>query len=100
MELTRWDPSTLMNGLLEDVWSPLALRQSTRPFEADVVELGEEIRVTAELPGVKRDDLDLTLENNVLTISGEKKDRRANDNEGTRHHLMERCNNRKRPPQI
>lgn len=88
MELTRYEPARLMNDLLDEFWSPF--RQTMRPFEADVVELGDEIRVTAELPGIDPDDLDLTLDNNVLTISGQKReDTEAAENDG-RYHLMER----------
>lgn len=88
MELTRYEPARLMNDLLDDLWSPF--RQTMRPFEADVVELGDEIRVTAELPGVTQENLDVTLENNVLTISGEKReDTEATEKDG-RYHLMER----------
>lgn len=81
-------PAGLMNELLDEVWSPF--RQTMRPFEADVVELGDELRVTAELPGVSQEDLDVTLENNVLTISGEKKEGAEAAGENGRFHLMER----------
>jgi len=39
----------------------------------DVVEEGETIRLVAELPGVKPEDVRISLENNVLTVQGEKK---------------------------
>jgi HSP20 family protein len=39
----------------------------------DVKELEDAVVVTAELPGVDRDEVELLLENNVLTIKGEKK---------------------------
>lgn len=96
-ELTRWEPGRLMSDVFEEMWAPFAGREfpfgrrhMVRPFEADVVELGDEVRVTAELPGVKREDLDITLENNVLTVSGEKKEEREEGEEGGRYHLMER----------
>ncbi len=38
----------------------------------DVVEDNDHVRVTAELPGVKPEDVKITLENNILTIRGEK----------------------------
>jgi len=37
---------------------------------ADVFETGEAIVVVADLPGVKEDGVDITLEKNVLTIAG------------------------------
>ena len=39
----------------------------------DVSETDKEIEVVAELPGLERKDVDISLENDVLTIRGEKK---------------------------
>jgi HSP20 family protein len=38
----------------------------------DVAETDKEIVITAELPGLERKDVEVTLENDVLTIRGEK----------------------------
>jgi len=48
----------------------------------DVVENKENFIVRAELPGMKKDDVKLTLENSVLTLSGEKRfdEKRDEDN--------------------
>lgn len=39
----------------------------------DVVETDKEIKVSAELPGMDENDIELRLDDNVLTIRGEKK---------------------------
>ncbi len=39
----------------------------------DIFERGEETVVRAELPDVRKEDLDLKVENNVLTLRGEKR---------------------------
>ena len=39
----------------------------------DVTETDKEIVITAELPGLERKDVDVTLEDGILTIRGEKK---------------------------
>jgi HSP20 family protein len=39
----------------------------------DVTETDKEIEVSAELPGLERDDVDISVEDGVLTIRGEKK---------------------------
>ena len=39
----------------------------------DVIEEKEHIRIVAELPGVKAEDVRITMENNVLMMRGEKK---------------------------
>ena len=39
----------------------------------DISEDKENINVIAEIPGVKKDDIKITLQDNILTIEGEKK---------------------------
>ncbi len=55
-----------------------------------VEERGDEILLTAELPGMDENAVEITLENNVLTISGEKRDRREESEAGGKYHLVER----------
>ena len=50
--------------LLGGEWSP----------SVDVSETDEEVVVTAELPGVKQDEVDITITDDVLTLKGEKKE--------------------------
>ncbi len=38
----------------------------------DVVDKGDALEVSAELPGVKEDDLDVSISGDVLTLKGEK----------------------------
>ena len=51
-------------GLLDGEWAP----------SVDVAETDNEVVVTAELPGVKQDDVDITVTDDVLTLKGEKKE--------------------------
>jgi HSP20 family protein len=44
------------------------------PYAVDVREDADHFYVEAELPGFKKDDVDITLENQQLTISAERKD--------------------------
>jgi HSP20 family protein len=48
----------------------------------DVAETDTEYKVTAELPGLEEKDVELTLRDNTLMISGEKRDEREEKNEG------------------
>lgn len=52
----------------------------------DVHDIDDGIEVTAELPGVAKDDIDLSLDGDMLTISGEKKNERKDE----RAHVVER----------
>lgn len=54
----------------------------------DVGETDAEIKVVAELPGLDEKDVEVSLVNNVLTISGEKKS--ENENKGDNYTHVER----------
>lgn len=54
----------------------------------DVNETDKEISISAELPGMKEDDIDVSLDNNILTISGEKRSER--EEKGKDLYRMER----------
>ncbi len=56
----------------------------------NVEETENEVVLTAELPGMTHEDVEVHLENNVLTIRGEKSVVRQEENGGHRIHLFER----------
>lgn len=56
----------------------------------NVAETADELVFTAELPGMSEDQLNIHLEQNVLTISGEKVEERTEGEEGQKYHLWER----------
>lgn len=60
-----------------------------RAPDTDVIETEREIRVVTEMPGLKREHIEVDVENNVLTIRGEKREERTEGEQG-RFHLAER----------
>lgn len=54
----------------------------------NVSEDADSVHVRAELPGIKTDDLDITMENDTLTIAGER--RMASEDERVSYHRRER----------
>jgi HSP20 family protein len=56
-------PSLLGKSMWAEEWMP----------KADLIDRDNEIVVRAELPGVEKDDLDLTVTDNTVTIKGETK---------------------------
>lgn len=54
-----------------------------------VSETADALVVTAELPGMAEKDIDIQIENGVLTISGEKTEERT-EGEESRYHVWER----------
>jgi HSP20 family protein len=81
MTITRWDPfrevvalQNRMNSLFRDLnegESPL----TTASFvpAADIYEDAQKVMLKLEVPGIEEKDLDVRVENNTLTVRGERK---------------------------
>ena len=54
----------------------------------DVAEHDEEYQVKVELPGVSKDDVKITMQDNILTIHGEKKQEK--ESKSSNYHRVER----------
>ncbi|MCL5942671.1 MAG: Hsp20/alpha crystallin family protein [Actinobacteria bacterium] len=80
MALVRWDPFRELTSLQNEfnrLFSRLGVgevgeRQSWLP-SVDVIETKEAIKLKAELPGIDPDGIKLEVEENVLTLSGERR---------------------------
>jgi HSP20 family protein len=87
-----------MNRLFDDVFRGAGLPAATGSqgqgggtfvnASMNVSETDKEIRITAELPGVTEQDIGVSLDDDVLTIRGEKKSERTDDEEN--FHFVER----------
>jgi HSP20 family protein len=55
----------------------------------DVRETGNELRLDVELPGIRPEEVEVTAESGVLTIRGEKRSERKED-DNARYHVVER----------
>jgi HSP20 family protein len=87
----RWDDEfdNLFTGFLRPMrWMEEEASQGLIP-RLDVTERENEYVVEAEMPGIKREDIDITLENGVLTISGESRSEKE-EKEGERVIRQER----------
>jgi HSP20 family protein len=56
----------------------------------NVEEAPDELVLTAELPGMGEEDVNVDIENNILTIRGEKREEREEGVEGHKYHVWER----------
>lgn len=98
MSLIRWEPFKEADEFFRSMSSPLRGRWSRMLGEnggamewapaADISETEKEYVVKAELPGVKREDVKVTLEDGVLTIQGER--RQEQEEKGEKTHRTER----------
>ena len=84
MAIVRWDPfreinavQERMNRLLGDVYRAAdddVMRRGAWAPPVDIYDSGNhELVIKAELPDMSKDDIEITVENNTLTLRGEKK---------------------------
>ena len=83
LDQAEWDVGRLANRLLgascEPAWSP---------YGVEISEDEKNIYIEAELPGLQSKDVEVTLDNSILTIRGEKSDQR--EDKDREYHLRER----------
>jgi len=77
-----------MEGLMPRLPWAAAVRGNVYP-PVNLYETGDDFVVLAEVPGVRREDLELTIEANRITLRGERKIEYATE-EGTSVHRRER----------
>lgn len=83
------DPFTLMRSMLGDYGRVMPTRTARPGFPAVNVWQGDDaVAITAEIPGVDPSEIDISVKDNVLTISGERKAPQVP--EGARWHRNER----------
>jgi HSP20 family protein len=74
---TQW---AAQRDLLLGGWAPVV----------DVNESASDVGITVELPGIDPSAVEITYENDVLTVKGEKKSTRKEGDTETRYHIVER----------
>ncbi|MDT5157329.1 MAG: hypothetical protein QOH51_1686 [Acidobacteriota bacterium] len=100
MSITRYDPFRDLKTLQDEV-NRLFSTNFSRSYgeegfargawtpNVDIFENKDEIVLEAELPGMNREDFELTIENNVLTLRGER--RFEKKDEADNYHRVERA---------
>ncbi len=99
MAIIRWDPFrdmvTLrekMNRMFEDVFAGRSedkdLSASTWAPAVDIFETESELVMTVEIPGIDEKDIEIKIEDNTLTLKGERKFEKETKEEN--YHRIER----------
>ncbi len=100
MSITRYDPFRELR-LLQDEVNRLFSNNLSRSFDdeglmrgawtpsVDIYENKDQIVLEAELPGMNREDFELTIENNVLTLRGERRFEKKDESDN--FHRVERA---------
>lgn len=94
MSLVRWNPFGELDEIFARFPRGLLSREANGALEgadwrpaANISENDREYTIRADLPEVKKDAIDVSVENGVLTISGERRYEKASDDE--REHRRE-----------
>lgn len=61
------------HSLLPSIWRRLPMERMAWAPAIDVFERGDKLVVKAEVPGMKEDDIHVSVEGDMLTVRGEKK---------------------------
>jgi HSP20 family protein len=84
MALIRWEPVP-MNRLFNNLFdTPTVASAPARRFApaTDLIESDTHYILRADLPGVPEDDVNIELDNNVLSVSGERKSEHEDRRQG------------------
>ena len=89
----RREPQLSLREDLEDLFSSLWDGEPGWPLEeiapsVNLSETDKSIELTMDLPGVDSKEIDIRLNNNILTVSGRKKEEK--EDKGRRYHRVER----------
>jgi len=86
-----WDEMFNMRNEFDRLLGRSETQMSSLWYPAvDIHESKDELIMQAELPGLRSEDVELNVENGVLTIAGEKRQEFEEGKEGNECHVMER----------
>jgi HSP20 family protein len=84
--LTPWLPLRDIDSFFEDEDWPAFSRMRGLQFPMiNVKQSDKDITITADIPGIKEDDLDIEIGDNFVDISGERKEETKKEDEGYFH---------------
>ena len=85
--LTRYEPLVgRLDGLFDEIFRPAFVWENGAaaqplPIRVDVKETAEAYTVTAEVPGLRKEDIQVEIEGNEVTISAETRREEKKENE-------------------
>ena len=98
MAIIRWTPTnrnrslrnTELDALFEDFWrgfnQPRYRLARTRPAfspRVNLIDREQELLLEADVPGLEKEDLDITINDDIVTLKGERKTEKVEEDEST-----------------
>lgn len=77
MSLVQWNPFREVDNFTKDMWNMLDRFPFSRPFnlnggpKIDIYETNDEIIMKAEIPGIDKKDLNVSVDENYIRLSGQ-----------------------------
>jgi HSP20 family protein len=78
MNLVKVNRNPLFSDLFNQMWNDFDVEMKHKPA-ANIVENDKEFRLEVVLPGWTRDEVKVEIDNDLLKISGERKEEKEND---------------------
>lgn len=91
--ITRWsDPERGLSTVFDDFFrvSPVEIFGNDLNPKVDIQEDEHAVYVKAEVPGLEEKNINVELKDNVLTISGEKKEEKSEEDKSRNYRYSER----------
>lgn len=93
VSISKYKRGNLINNLLDDLYTnpifdlwpveskrnPYWTENTPMKFDTDLIENEKDYTMTAEIPGIEEKDLNITFENNILSIGYEKSSKVCSD---------------------
>ena len=81
-----WDRLFNLDNFFRDFWEDREglfpeLKKEFTGFKVDVYEKDKKVHLDAELPGVKKEDISITVDDGLLTVKAERKDEKEVKND-------------------
>lgn len=96
MNIVRYDPfrelrdmNRLFSGLMPTAWDEQEIFNTSWNPRVNIFENKDHLVLEADLPGMTRDDFDLSVENNIVTLKGERKFEKKDETDN--YHRIERA---------
>jgi HSP20 family protein len=92
--MRSWDPFQTVREEVENLWSSLASERGESWFAPvgvppiDLFENETTVKVRMDIPGIKPEDFDIQMNNNMLTVSGQRQEEK--EEKGQTFHRVER----------
>lgn len=88
MTITRWRNLPALTDMFDNLFEQEQNRMATKQYDCipsvNILETKEAFEIELAVPGMGKDDFNINLENNVLTISSEKEMKKDEDRNYTR----------------